>query len=507
MLRGIVEDIAFHNPSSTVVGDIGYTPDLDGYFVNKQTIVDARTTRLPITYQNQVMDYNSFYSYVMSDIYQFVIKRHYLDPTNTDDIAVIQILLDDLMGKVNNQMTEGTSFTVDRSMGINLYYDQETLENSDNNYIGQMSQSDYNGLFNIIERLSLGILYQQSQSDINAILVGSTSTYYGYKAGSLVITNKRLLAHVYDGVDIDVIVMPEVEFTITKLGGYEMTVKLWFSRTFFEQYYPFSSVVQVIPPSDLSKLLDLDVITTGYKGLFESRETIDELLSPHIVYGTSHSGFMSITIPYVSPSTGVNQDTKFSILYNGAEPTVLVIKQAIRDYLLASGIGTEELWRDLYPTLFIDNAYYIFPIWDETFSTANRTNFRSILSEQKRLLVLNKIGLFNTHVDQSDMSILNAAYNASFAIALSDISNTSSTPLVNQFSDYIRITPSNEIYNLLSDETKQFITLYNKALAKANGETNELETITLEGYKYVRFTISNKEFMVLTKNSYNALMY
>jgi hypothetical protein len=505
MLRAILEDLAFHDPTNNNgSGDVGYLiTNPSEFFASQQTITDTRVSRLPITYRNQTITQQDFIEFILNDVYTDVMKRYAFSPNDTLGLAMITDLLTSLIANVNNQMTDGTSYTITRDMTMSVTYDKTTLEDNDIAYLASMGEADITGFFNIVERLLLGVAYQDTLATVEADLISDTVKYKGYSPNSFTLNKERRLGHIYDGVNIDAIVPPYITFTLYKMGGYTMDVKIWTSSIQFTNEYPYSAIVDIIPQTDLTTLLNLNTLSNIYAALSEASQTFVEYLSGKIVNGSSYSGLVNYVVPYINPTDGQAYNTSFLLLYRGVAPAALASKNAIKNFLINSGVGTEDAWKALYPSLFISNAYYVYPLWDECFSTANKQVFRSLISYVKENSVLSTISTFNIDVDTSVKEYMNVAYNAAFLMILPDKQNENTATLSSQYTDYSRVTATSDVYVTLSSSTKDLITLINQAMAKAYGETNDLTIVAIGTKNYVKFTTSDKEFYVMTKDSYD----
>jgi len=502
MLRAIIEDKATKNPDPTLEGDIGYLPhDLGDFFHEHRTLTDDRSERLEITYRENTVSKDMFQQYIMGDVYRAILRQHVIDPDTPTGVHMIEILLGDMVNAVNGQKEVGSKYRIDRAMSMTINYDQDTLESDEINYIASMSSVEKNAIFNIAEKFLLGVTYQQTLDEIEAEMTDE-ELYRGYKKGSFKLTNRRRRGHIYSNVDIHILVQPVIEFTIQRPGGVSLDIELYYSRDTFEREYLHSAIIQVVPPTDVKFLLDPNMLDGKYDAIFESRDQLHQDLIDKIVQGKSYRGLYKYTVEYVSPVDGSKHDYIFSILYRGVEPSILNMKNAIKQYFNDSGHGTLDQWKERFPTIYISNMFYIYPLWDETFSTTNKEVFKSILTDTKKKAIQNTIRDENIFVNTSTFELLNVAYNTSYSVVVSDKANLTDKKLVELYPDYSRISASHPMFNIMSEDTKQFIVDINKAMAKANGESNELSTDMLNGYEYVKFYNSDREFYVLTKDSY-----
>ena len=517
MLAAMLQDKAFYDISNPdIIGDVGYLPsDYEGYFSSIEKLDDTREKRLTLTYNDQQFSEDNFFSYILNEVYPDIVFHRYISLTSpTDsDMALVRILWQNLLDTVNNNsITNGEHFTVSRDMDMELYYDSAALEEKDRWYITQMTDYEKKALFNICERVFLGHLSQESLQQLDSVLTsGNNDSYYNYVPNSIQVPYIKRLAHIYDGINIDALVSPYMEFDIAKGGGYSLHIKIWISSVYFKKYYPFSVISVIAPPADCTTLFNLQSLPNIYQALYESRETTYEALHQKIVSGKEYSGILSYSIPY--NISGNSYDTVFLMLYKGMMPSDLVIKSAIRSYIQdtcinTNKVGTLDQWRAIYPSLFTTNIFYIYPFFDQVVATANHKWYSSIATLDKVNSILTKLPSSNLSIDNplNKGEILTAAYNTSLMFVCRDRNNQDNVYLQQLYPDYARVTSLSNIYELMNPATREFIIQLNKGLAKACGETNELTTTKVNGYDYVKFYVDLYEFLMMTENSYNVMI-
>ena len=373
-----------------------------------------------------------------------------------------------------------------------------------------MSEQELQSLFNIIERLFIGSLYQQDINQLDNELSNNSSLYNGYKPSSLQIAYHWRLAHIYDpNLDFNILTPSWIQFSLYKSGGYEITFKIWISRVYFEREYPFTIISAIIPPADCTTLYNLGQLDNAQDALNKSRDVLTDILSPLIGPTRSYSGLLEYPVNYHDSISNSDYSTMFVILYRGIVPSNIIIKSAIREYLLTEcTIGNEIEWSSRYPTIFTDNTYYIYPIWDETFAINDKTQFRSVIPISKINQIFLKINSANSNADTINYEILETVYKPSINISCRDKNNQDNNLINTIFSDYTCIGTMDNMFNMLNVDTRNFIMLLNKSLAAANGESNELSNmiVTINGYKYIKFTLQFKEFLIQDKDSYSIMM-
>ena len=288
----------------------------------------------------------------------------------------------------------------------------------------------------------------------------------------------------------------------------EETFKVWMNRARFKGDYPLSTIVKVILPCDQQYILNPSAFPNIIETLIRSNEfSFGELDSP--ITTEDSSGLLTYRTKYNISSTSTKM-LPFGILYKGSIPSSLDIRKAIRDKLLGFGTAPEEMWESLLPDLFVIGQYFIIPIWNNTTIRPDRTMFPSILPMNKVDTVISR---FFPSLDEEYISenhqLLVCAQSEIFLISIPDPLNVEGKTLLQVHSTYQHYSPQFAAHAYMTAATKEFNIRLNRCMAVLMGETVLEEFIenTIDEKKYLSFVSTGIEYHVMTKESYNSVVW
>ncbi len=366
---------------------------------------------------------------------------------------------------------------------------------------GTMSDPERDALFSIIEYLEFttdGVVAAEAH------LVSDTVTYLGYIADSLDLATSTTTVDVTcDSTVINAPVINWVKFGIN-IGGEDVEFKLWLSESGFATDYPHSTITKVIWPCDPDRFLDM---ATAYGSVMDavarSAQFSNGDIDPQVV-GTDHSGMFPFETRYVHNT--VNHIFSFGLMYKGARPTSMEATTYVRNALLDIN-PDDTIWRALFPDLFIDGAFYLVPMWDNSFvPSPTITAYRStidhaaILSKMVEIFpgydlgdLTNKLGLMN--VSAAEMIIG----------TIGDSGNTTDATLGEVFPTYIAVDATQSVpWNQQSVTARDFNVAVSDAMGVALGasNTNFIPTETIDGRDWLVVITNFLKIYVLKSDSF-----
>lgn len=372
------------------------------------------------------------------------------------------------------------------------------------------------GFFKIIDRLLFDYDSTTPHATIETFLTTDPQTSVIYVADSLAIATTVLPGQVYaaDGTHTSVSVPSFVSFSISILSGqtletYELT--LYASTDAFLTGYNVSSIVSVVPPLPYDKLFSASLINTN-DNIFTTATLTAALAynTTQTILGTTQ---VSGITEYSAVLVDINNNTAtvpFNILYKGRAPTLLDIRSAIKDTLLASGVGTEIGWEARIPGIFVSGRFYIIPFWDQTFQKPNQLLWPRVLGYSDLGISGNKIMASLGHGDVTSYSdLLPVYFNRMTTMAVPDLSgDVDIQHLSTVIPDYQDFPPDEAGFGYMSSQTQQFSSTLNLILAVDFGATNSTiyAPITENLLSFYSFTVGKYEVCVITQLCYNTIM-
>jgi hypothetical protein len=222
------------------------------------------------------------------------------------------------------------------------------------------------------------------------------------------------------------------------------------------------------------------------------------------IQASGYTDYVSYPTKYIQ-ANGTMIFVPFNVLYKGHAPSTLEMRQAIREYILATGLATEDEWKVVLPDLFVAAQFFMIPIWDNTTQRPTRVLFPSVVTLAKVKSVVDKI-LYDVLETTRDtkVEILDIAYNEVQVAICPDHLNVTDTTIREEHPTYQRYSPSDPSYNYQEEHTKFFTNYLNRAVAVAAGETTDTIFVTndFDGRVYISFVVSEIEYHVMTRASY-----
>lgn len=372
------------------------------------------------------------------------------------------------------------------------------------------------GLFKIIDKLVFKYNSSVSHPTLETYLTTDTDTSPIYVAGSFEIATRVLTDTVYlsPGITNSVQVPAFVRFSITVPSGsttkqYDLT--LFAASDEFITGYSASAIAAIVPPLPYSTIYSSSLVSTT-DNVFSTGS-----LSANLSFNTSNTVLGTTPVSGIVPYTVVLTDTAsntvqipFNILYKGRKPTGLEIRTAIRNAVLASGIGNEDGWKARIPGLFILGRFYLIPFWDKTYTKPNQVLFPNICDITALISVPNTILQSLGHGDVSSYTdIFPVYFNKMTIAAVPDLSGTLDiSHLKELIPDYQDYSSVDDNYVYMNSNTKNFSLNINNILSIDTNSTPTTQYyITDENIlSFYTFNLDQYEMCVITKLCYDTIM-
>lgn len=386
-------------------------------------------------------------------------------------------------------------------MSINL--DGSTITEDD---LNTATDEEFNCLLNIAELIYLS--YDETEESINQLLLEDEVLFAGYVDESVNVSSATAYANIKLNNDTTITaaaIRTWISFDmVIGQNGATKNFKLWLSNIDFEASYPISNIMSVIPPCDPDMLITLDYDNVP-EAIVDSSNYVNEQLSDN-VGDTDNTGLLTFHVRYINSSFGAYYNMPFTILYKGAEPSSIQIKIAIRDYLISVN-DDEEIWQNLFPSLYTSSMFYIIPMWSNITILANRElypsiiNYPIILTKTKETLTALSSNFIENHIE-----LINSSVTELLMAVVPNSSNDNNTTLLNEHPTYQAIDAQSLTFEYQETHTREFNVKLSNCLAILDGGTNEDEFVTtvINNRNWLSFTVNLIEYHVLYKEDFPA---
>lgn len=375
-----------------------------------------------------------------------------------------------------------------------------------------------NVLFALIDQLCMNFTSKSNAAAWDTFL-SSNSIYSIYQKGTLSFSATQTSTNVFlNGATTGITVPDFVSFCVAiPVNGTvtQFNIYFWMNSAVFVIDYPVSIITAITIPLTFTDLLNKSLTTNVDNALAVAAEASNTIYSDLTVPIPSSSEFpitegVSGYYTYNAKVVDTNNNfifMPFNVLYKGAQPGILQIRQNLKAILLNSGVGTQALWQARIPELFVNAQYYLIPIWDNTESLPDSTVYPDI---QLGATMLKNTGLVMYDVTSlfisQNWAVLVAAWNAIMMAAIPDPNNASNRlNLITELPDYqYYATTDVAAFNLMPALTKSFSIGLNNALPIAAGiqTSNAFGTAHLNNRTFITFTAGDVEYYIITKESY-----
>lgn len=384
---------------------------------------------------------------------------------------------------------------------MSIYFDSSRTDTAT---LNQMTSTEFNHVFNILERCYLA--QQYTDTNLEDILTKNTD-YTGYVENSLKHDTNETTIQVtnVNGYEKNVDLHDYICFQF-KTENCDLEFHIWLKLAAFKSDYPYTTITKVISPYSPKLLIDsasllqatnLDVLSTGSNYIFDQTDT--EMAS------RDQNGVYIYKIKYVI-SSSVSRTLPFALAYCGAKaPSSLDCRSAIKNMITEAVSISDDALKEIFPELFIDSRFYIVPMWDVYSQLTDRDVYNSILS----IAVMNRRSetIFTDYEKsfrESHLELLTNSQNKMFSICMPDALNTTHMSILEQHPTYVDYSSQTVGWKYMTEATQEFAGKLIRCMAVLNGETASDEFLSVEesNKQYLVFTSGESEYFVLTKDSY-----
>lgn len=396
-------------------------------------------------------------------------------------------------------------------------------------------------IFNILE----DCLYTRSTNSGDTVVTflntrfASSTTYRGYVNGSIKISSNsageeefisNITARTSENVTITArnLKLPQwVEFGFNSTAYGEIKFKLWLGRDHFMSNYPLVTITDVVLPCEAAYLAEPSRLGTTagstaqgtpLKTMVDSSAFINNVYKSNFSAKES-SGVYSFSTSYF-PESFDNVSIPFAVVYKGAQPSMELVKKAVRNKLLSTGID-EATWIVAFPDLFTSAKFYLIPYWGNTFTSAGTKIESGICKWSEAYRKFKSVFPYYSQVelDARLEVMLNDATNLLIAV-IPDSGNDANKTMKLIHPTYVPVDAYNDgvLWAYQDDATKAVNEQLTYAIADANrGTINSAHTNlsyanvncgTEENAitrKFIFFSMYNCEYYILDKSEWDNL--
>lgn len=388
---------------------------------------------------------------------------------------------------------------------ISFYFDAAKY---DDPIFSKMSTDELSALFSIGE--FIGLALGKTADQINQDLIESPATSSIYIPDSVRLSPLKVNTVIYklnSETDVSYSIQLPVyyEFSIKVKSSVEnIDIRVYISRDYFLKNYPLSTISKVIEPCDHSYLLNPDKATSIVDMLIKSNEfTLSSMSQP--VEDEDHTGLYVYKTKFIV--NGTVQLLPFGILYQGAKPSVLEIRKAIREQLLSYGSAEKEVWEPILPDLFVVATWYMIPFWSNVYSRPTGDMYPSVGNLNKFSELVPKVfPELDINFIKDYEEFLVCGYNELFFAAIPDPLNESHFSIQKLHPTYqYHLAQDGTAFNNMDEDAKAFNGAFNNCVAVAMGETTSeaVSTNIINDMTWYTFTAGEVEYNLLSKESFN----
>lgn len=397
-----------------------------------------------------------------------------------------------------------------------FHYDGKRHENENPNkddsfrHIGKESLERF---FNIVEMVAMA--NGASAAELNSNLMNSILTKDLYVNESLTLSRKVVSGTIYDidglTAETQISLVTWFQFDVMFPDRGMDTIKIFLDRASFMEDYPYSTINNVILPCDPLYILEPSKLDGVIPAVIKSSEFSFKDLDPSIV-GEDHSGLMTYMTKFLTKSkqeTTLAQLLPFGILYQGAKPSSLQIREAIRKEILTGDLATESVWEAILPDLFVVAQFFIVPIWDNFTVRPNGILYPSVINAHKCETIIPKLFPEMTSKYIEDYTeYLTCGQSELFLVSIPDPLNKDEFSIQKKHPTYqLHMAQDGQSFINQDPSTREFNTRLNRAMAVACGLEVQSDVVTqeIDGNTWHSFTSAKTEYHILSKTSYAAV--
>ena len=289
-----------------------------------------------------------------------------------------------------------------------------------------------------------------------------------------------------------------------------LEIKLWISSSAFATQYPYVTITNVIPPYDLNLLTNPGaLVQLGNLAILQAGSTYIFNKTNLEAISRDQNGVYAFSTKYVIDSrTSIN--IPFALPYCGAhEPSSLDARRAIRNYLEEHTEVPDDELKILFPEVYIDNRFYIVPVYDKFTPRAGKDFYPSIWKPLELVRLAHKVYVdSSTEFIDTNLEIITNSQNKMISLVLPDENNATLFSVLTEHPTYQDYATTDAGFRYQDGITQEFSSKLARAMAVVNGlsTANEFSITTIGNITYVVFAQSNAEYLIMFKDSYDILV-
>lgn len=378
----------------------------------------------------------------------------------------------------------------------------EILEQVSNDYIIE--------LFNILECI---IYTHPSQVSVLNDLLTNHSPLGSYIDSSVVRSTDTTNCLVETAIGYETIPIPKwfqvkIKWVIGE-DTYVIHFKMYVDSLLFASNYPIVSITKVVPPFNPSyffnKFTSEDILANIVEAQNYTAPSIHDTVKV-----VDQSGMYLFSVRYKIDSAKYAY-IPFQIYYKGSnKPKDINCRIAIREYLTNLSIVEESVLKEYFPDLYLENSFYLVPLWDDYIVRPTKNIYSSITRSFHHIWSKfnNIISIPQTDF-MSKCSLLTNGQNNIFTVVYGNPLNTDTNiTLKDIYPTFIDYSTHEINFEYMDMKDRQFAILLNKAFAILSGDMTMdagYKYYSEDGREYLVFSTDSTEILILTPTSYNQL--
>lgn len=290
--------------------------------------------------------------------------------------------------------------------------------------------------------------------------------------------------------------------------------RIWLADNAFSNQFDDFQIIIDPPVADLNLFFnDTTTVKDALAGLTLAGQ-IASLVKKRGVYPeTTIRGDVFTWVDKNDPSSTLDV-TWPTLIYGAAGDSLDVVKEAIRDYILANSTHSRDEWAKVFPDLFTSTEYIVCPFWDKigvpdrTQTTGVYSSVVSVTDVLKRIHDTAKgTGYTNAHLDKV-VEVVPSVYNC---LMLAIVGGPENRGGIDQFSerypDYLALSTTHVDFGKMSSETRKFVILLAQMLMEAEkltpntGIPSGFNRVVRDGVVYLATSFEKFQYLVVTKYS------
>lgn len=388
---------------------------------------------------------------------------------------------------------------------LEVVYDANRVETLQ---LSNLTAAEQSCLFNIIECI---YLQNDQNDDIIENKLTTDDGFAGYVAGTYHHSTEYTSAEAYNTDDTSLMLRFNkwIQFEY-KTAEVWLSLKLWISSAAFAKQYPYVTITNVIPPYDLAVLTDPGILSKlGNLTILQAGSTYIFSKTNLEAIARDQNGVHSFSTKYVLDArTTIN--ITFALPYCGAhEPSSLDARRAIRNYLEENATVTTDELKALFPEVYIDNRFYIVPVYDKFTPRAGKDFYPSIWKPLDLVRLAHRVYTdVSTEFIDTNLELINNSQNKMISLVVPDENNATLFSILDEHPTYQDYATTDAGFRYQDGITQEFSVKFAQAMAIINGVAiaNEFNITTMGDLRYVVFAQGNAEYLVMFKDSYDNLI-